>query len=69
MYTWFISNWAHSNWVRLSLGSIIIAFLPNDLPNYKRQAVKQHLDDHVGAELVEQAVRTHMYLLNMAAAV
>ena len=32
-------------------GSILIAFLPNDLPNQKRQAVKQPPDDHVGAEL------------------
>ena len=39
-----------SNWARFELGSIIIAFLPNDLPNWKRQAVRQHLDDHVGAE-------------------
>ena len=40
-----------SNWARFYLGSIMIAFLPNDLPNLKWQAVKQHLDDHVGAEL------------------
>ena len=24
-----------SNWARFSLGSILIAFLPNDLPNWK----------------------------------
>ena len=33
------------------LGSFLIAFLPNGLPNWKWQAVKQHLDDHVGTEL------------------
>ena len=38
-----ISNWAY-------LASFLIAFLPKDLPNEKRQAVKQHLDAHVGAE-------------------
>ena len=32
-------------------GSFLIALLPDDLPNYKRQAIKQQLDDHVGAEL------------------
>ena len=40
-----------SNWARFWLGSFLIAFLPNDLPNLKRQAATQHLDDHVGAEL------------------
>ena len=33
------------------MGSITIAILPHDLPSYERQAVKQHLDCHVGAEL------------------
>ena len=35
-----------SNWDQFE-----IALLPNDLPNQKRQAVPQHLYDHVGAEL------------------
>ena len=43
--------WLVSNCVRLQLGSIRIAFLPNTLPNWKWQAVKHNLDDHVGAEL------------------
>ena len=48
---------AHSNWAHFSLGSFIIGFiydcifLPNDSPKSKRRAVKQHPDDHVGAEL------------------
>ena len=40
-----------SNLVRFYLGSFIIAVLLNDLPNYKWQMVKQHLDDHAAAEL------------------
>ena len=40
-----------ANWDRFSLGSVVSAFLPDDLPDLKRQALKQHLDDHVGAEL------------------
>ena len=39
-----------SNWARFSLGSILIAFLPYDLPNQNDKRKKQHLDDHVGAE-------------------
>ena len=33
------------------MGSSLIAFLPNDLPKYSFQAVKHHLDDHIGDEL------------------
>ena len=39
-----------SDWARFWLGSILIALLPNDLTIYKWQAVKQHLDDHLGPE-------------------
>ena len=40
-----------SNWTRFCLGPIIVASLTNGSPNRKCQAVKQHLNDHVGAEL------------------
>ena len=35
---------------------MIIAFLPNDLPDQKWQAVTQHLDDHIGVELETSSV-------------
>ena len=55
----FISNRAH-----FQLGSILIAFIPNDLPKHKRQAVKQHLDDRVGAELeTSRAYRSECHVL------
>ena len=49
-----------SDWARFKLGSTLIAFLPNDLPIKKWQAVKQHLDNHVRAEL--ETSRVYIYV-------